>query len=113
MTVLRIEHKEHKHGPYTQGLTYRKFRYMHQTEAHPNAEMEGLQRTSDHYFGFKTMDQLHSWFSKRELNLLHKANFHVVTYRMLRTHMQYSKKQAIFIKEASRIIKVTSIKDLT
>lgn len=107
MTVLRIE-TSNGTGPYIgapESLTnaYRECHWI--PASHPNGSSDGMYPTYEHSYGFKNIAQFHTWFNKKERKLLHKYNYEIVTYRMLRKHMDYSDKQAIFEKEYSKAVK--------
>lgn len=106
MKVFRVEYKIDGEGPYSVHKKELSFVDAHtwQRDTHPTGHRDGLEHDESYYYGFKTMAQLTAWFTKKDRLEMHKEGCHIVTYRMLRKDMEYSLRQAIFIRDNARVI---------
>ena len=88
-TVYRVEHRKSGNGCYSHQpmfLTVQRMIDKHDGESamsglHPNPARDiGIEHSplTDERCGFRSLDQLHNWFTKKELKILFKANFHIV-----------------------------------
>lgn len=104
MKVLRVEHPVSGQGPYTHGgLNGPALQYMSQCYSkisNPDPDDDGLRGVAGYSFGFKSLDQLHDWFSVRVLRaLMHRVGFAVVEYEIEERYVLFGGKQIAFDKQ--------------
>ena len=105
MVIFRIEN-EQKLGPY-----YATYDSKWQTKDHgeskktPGPSADKIQNTNkplnsilknSHLFGFKSLEQLKKWFSKKELKNLHNKGFLLAEIQCATKYIRLGGKQLVF-----------------
>lgn len=105
MKVYRIEHREYKTGPYMGGAV-NSYDSRYFGVKCPGPIEDGISRSefaSDHYFGFKHMRQMITWFRVRDIFRMRKRGFRVYRYKVDRSHVLLGNSQVAFARAKATV----------
>lgn len=113
MLVYRVQ-TECGEGPYASGIAWDLLQpHQSDRENHPSPSQDNIGDRSDFYgshrFGFKSLEQLHAWFSSYECDCLRAMGFVLATYAVSECHVRFGGKQIAFEYSEAKLVHITAL----
>lgn len=112
MLVYRVQ-TESGEGPYISGKAIDLLQPHQRCDDHPAPRNDGVGDYYDfhgtHKFGFKSLEQLHAWFSSYECDVLRSMGFVMATYEVAEMRVRFGGKQIAFEYSEAQLVHVTAL----
>lgn len=110
MLVYRVQ-LESGEGPYASGIAWDLLQPHQRCENHPAPYHDNIGEgfSGTHRFGFKSLEQLHAWFSSYECDCLRAMGFILATYAVAECHVRFGGKQIAFEYSEAQLVHVTAL----
>lgn len=109
MKVYRVQTPAGE-GPYASGIAWELLQPHQCCDNHPAPRNDGLSDfTGQHRFGFRSLEQLHAWFSPMERDALRAMGFSMAIYEVEECRVKFGGKQIAFEYSSARIVHVTAL----